>query len=160
MKYIRILVLSFLIFSLTACALSDTIGRVQQQTNSVEQKPEDKQYIEEALQLMEQVTHGNLYERTPNNFIQGIDQDLSRKQLQKLKDIVKEMEFDSTDNNAAKEEGKARYHIRLYGKDGNNLMDLEIYDNDEIWCKNRRIKDAQPLLEWLQPFLGDSSNNA
>lgn len=114
---------------------------------------EDSQrtYAETALQKIEQSVKGNVYERTPNNFVKGVNLDFSGKSLESLKVIVADMVFSE---NSTEEDGETKYRIRLYDTDGNLMLDFGIYDNDEVWCQRKQIKNPESLIMWLEQMKG------
>lgn len=108
-------------------------------------------YAEELFEAMEMAVKGNIYERTPNNFIKGIDLDFSGGDLEGLKGIIRNLVFDE---GAAAAEGESKYRVRLYGAAGNHVLDFGIYEDMQVWCQGRKIKEAGPLLNWLDEMVG------
>lgn len=142
--------MSCLLF-LTACAHLDSSNKILRPSESKDDKTVESIYADETMRVMEQVEIGSVYEITPNKFIKGLNLDLTKRQLRSLKRVAKNITFD--DINVA-EEDAVKYRVRLYDKEGGILFDFGVQENDEVWCKGKRIRDAEPFLEWLGKLPG------
>lgn len=137
----------------TKNTVENLIEDVQQkiQAESGIEEASERTYAETALQKMEQSVKGNIYERTPNNFVKGVNLDFSGESLESLKGITAAMVFSE---NSSEADGETKYRIRLYDTDGNLVLDFGIYDNDEVWCQRKQIKNPESLLVWLGQMTG------
>lgn len=111
----------------------------------------ERTYAEAALQKVERSVKGNIYERTPNNFVKGVNLDFSGESLESLKGIAAAMVFSE---NISEADGETKYRIRLYDTDGKLVQDFGIYNNDEVWCQRKQIKNPESLLVWLGQMTG------
>lgn len=129
--------------------IEDACQRIQTEPDIDETS--ERTYAEASLQKMERSVKGNIYERTPNNFVKGVDLDLSEESLESLKEIAASVIFSESVTEA---EGEVKYRIRLYDADGNLVLDFGIYENDQVWCQRKQIKNPDSLLVWLGQMTG------
>lgn len=109
----------------------------------VDRKPGDKYFA-----LARYAENGNLYEFTENNFIEGLDFELTREQIDELIGILQEYA-----GGFEKGEEEPLYRVSLYTEHGAELYVLDFTESGDIYVGNWKM-DSPELNNWAVSVTG------